>query len=131
MSRTKMDGVGYRVEARVSEVSVHAPAVLPDGLVTTEWRALEFSKGSNPAGVPVHYLGYDLTQFNLLPFESAVALAWTVVAQNQWKFLEIRIVQHAFHMETTVERGAVVDMEIGKPWGKAVPLVKQPDEVAR
>ena len=82
----------FQVEVRCTTVSQHMPVVLQDGLVTESWREVHFSKGMNPCGVPVE----DLGRFNtLMPYESALALAWTIIAQHRHSMgIQCRIVAY-------------------------------------
>lgn len=91
---------GYKVQARVQSY-VPERAVVINGpheqkiILTEDWRTVEFAEGFNPAGVPSCNSAVDnglLRQHYLLPHESAVALAYTLAAQNaQYTIGAVRI----------------------------------------
>ncbi len=96
--------VGYRVQTKVDRICLHNPCTLPDGIVTEDWRDVHFPKGQNPAGVPVPYgfKGYH----DLLTYEGATALAWTIIAQNPYKFgLQCRVVPITVETSYKLTRG--------------------------
>lgn len=89
---------GYRVEARNKDFSKLLPPVeLSDGFLGSEWRELRFQTGTNPAGIPL----WTNQKFlhDLLPFNAATALAWTVIAQHPFCKIECRLVK--FKLEHT------------------------------
>ncbi len=89
----------------------HNPTTLHDGIVTKDWRQVEFVKDSNPAGVPeVRQFLRQGNDHSLLTYESACALAWTILAQNPNAYcLECRLVEFECKMTYELERKALVD----------------------
>lgn len=99
----------YKVEVRDTIFSVHNPIILSDGehgetIVGPDWQEVRFNKGFNPAGVPLHKATHlEDCKRDILGYESALALAWTILAQNYYRFgLEARIV--AYELKTSWER---------------------------
>lgn len=89
---------GYKVEARNAHFSHERPLTLSDGILSGDWREVAFSQGFNPAGIPIDLFSQK-HQHGLLSYEGAMALAWTLVAQNRMWYVETRIVQYS--LETT------------------------------
>jgi hypothetical protein len=110
MSKGMSTEIGYRVEARDALFTHLNPAVLSDGVLTSEWREIRFEEGPNPAGIPREPFGRK-HDYGLLTYEGATALAWTLIAQNRLRSIEARLVQ--YQLETTYEyyRDGLVDME--------------------
>lgn len=105
--------IGYTVEARVQDIEGLAqnPQPLVDGrtILGHEWQQLHFEEGSNPYGVP----GRSRFDHNLgsprMPLKSAIALAWTIIAQNPHRSVECQIVRHKLTYTYSSERLGVVD----------------------
>lgn len=100
---------GYRVEARVRDVLHIRPVALSDGILTTEWREVVFEAGFNPAGIPTESHIRQRSRHELLSHEAAVALAWTIIAQQRHRDIECRLVQYRLETNYTLERKGVVD----------------------
>lgn len=125
--------VGYKVEARTIDLEGLPEVVrtLADGhtVLCAEWREVEFACGSNPAGVPCESRLLDGAEHGLLPYESAVALAWTVIAQNRHATIECRLVRHRLSYSYSIEREGYVDgVEIKFRWHRDIKVV---DDVAK
>lgn len=125
---------GYRVEVRDPHFSAHLnrPITLADGLVGPEWRTVEFERSLNPAGVPTSNGLHDLAQYGLLPYESALALAWTLVAQCKATLVvpECRVVRYSVRYSHAIYRDGVVDLpEIGGSIFSKPSLVKEGEPV--
>jgi hypothetical protein len=101
------DETGYRVEARHKWFSCAAPIMLDDGLLGPDWRQIHFSKGYNPAGIPEPPFGHKGSH-DLLTFEAAMALAWTIIAQNGRHGIECRLVQYHLVTKHTLTKQGVV-----------------------
>lgn len=118
--------IGYAVEARVIPGCFYPsqPPTLGDGVLTPEWRRVQFERGMNPAGVPGigHMMSAEVYQW--LPYESAVALAWTIIAQHRYS-VECRIVElsQTYSYENTFK--GVVDLPPIQHHLSRVPLVKE------
>lgn len=108
--------IGYVVEARVGVVSHEKPVRIQDGILTTEWRPVEFTKDFNPAGVPCHWEN-DMPGIGIkcdyLPYASAVALAWTLIAQQSYRGIEVRLAQYSLKYTYETKRDGVVDEPVG------------------
>lgn len=114
------DETGYKVEARHAWFSCAAPITLDDGLLGPGWRTIHFSKGYNPAGIPEPRFGHK-GEHELLTFEAATALAWTIIAQNGRHGIECRLVQYRLVTSHTLTKQGVVAGEI------KCDLTKQPE----
>ncbi len=104
--------VGYRVQVRCAKMIHSRPIQIADGIVSTEWRDVRFARGTNSAGVPVSRFDRK-DMHDLMGYEAAVALAWTVIAQHEWHFgLECRLM--AYRLETTYKltREGTVDNHV-------------------
>lgn len=105
---------GYTVEVRCEQIlDPSRPPQLHDGIVTTEWRTVSFDRSGNPAGVPgIDGLDGVFGMFGMtcLPYDSAVALAHTIIAQNPHRGLECRIVGHEQKYTYENKRLGAVDM---------------------
>ena len=128
MSKTDSKGAmtenGYKIEARVARFNCFNPVQLSDGLLGPEWREVQFERGNNPAGIPVEGFG-EKHNHRLLTYEGAMALAWTLVAQQRNCPIECRLV--AYKLETTwaLEVSGIVDMPpIENLWPDIAPLVR-------
>lgn len=80
----------YTVEAKVGFMDPVNPIRLTDGILTTQWRELSFPCGVDGAGVPAYFPPTGLIRMQL-PYASAVALAWTVLAQNRYGGISVRL----------------------------------------
>ncbi len=106
---------GYRIEARDTHVSHVRPAAIHDGILTGEWREIAPIISDNPAGVPsLDEYGDSGRKHNLMPYESAVALAWTLIAQNRWKSIECRLVKYKLETSYFLSREGIVENSIVK-----------------
>lgn len=108
------------MEARHKWFSCAAPIILCDGLLGPDWREIHFSKGHNPAGIPETPFGHKGAH-DLLTFEAAMALAWTVIAQNNRHGIECRLVQYRLVTSHTLTKQGVVTGAI------MCDLTKQPE----
>ena len=89
---------GYRIEAR----TLAGYVMLHDGPLMTDWRRVAFETGNNPCGVPqMRFSMFDL--FGLLPRNSAMALAWTLIAQHPFQFIEARLVPYRLETKCVCE----------------------------
>lgn len=114
--------VGYRVQVRCDKTCHSNPTELADGIVSTEWRDVSFRLGKNPAGIPQSIFDRKC-EHGLLTYEGAVALAWTILAQNEHRDLECRLV--AYNLETTFKltrQGVVEGLEIKSRWNRQLTL---------
>lgn len=101
---------GYRVEARHTEFIASNPIKLYDGILTSEWREITFQRGHNPCGIPEDAFSRK-GDHDLLSYNAAMALAWTLIAQQKHRMVECRLV--AYKLETTwkCEKVGLVVME--------------------
>lgn len=114
-SRGNGTDYGYAVEIRDKMFSKDRPITLQDGIVGPDWRRVSFIEANNPAGVPIdRYRHGELPKHGLMPYASAVALAYTIIAQNHREDyrIECRIVQYKVETSYTVERMGVTEDEI-------------------
>lgn len=110
ISQGTQNEIGYSVEVRCEKILPMAPIKLFDGFVTTEWRKVNFEQSNNSAGVPVNYLYSYKNHHGLLSYEGAVALAWTIIAQNEWAHrLEARVVSYKLTTTWEVNYQGIVD----------------------
>jgi hypothetical protein len=105
---------GFRVEARLIDIDgiPRSPSKLADGktILGYDWTELYFERSMNPAGVPTSSPVLDPGSSNdLLPLRSAIALAWTAVAQNQYLPMECRLVQHKLTYHWEIKRMGVAE----------------------
>lgn len=120
---------GYRVETRDTEFMLARPNQLADGPIGPEWREVTFVTGPNPTGVPTAD-----TDRRLLGYESALALAWTILAQLGWqgRGVECRLVRYRLETSYILHRVGVMDMETIRHWdGEEVAVVKEEAEALK
>lgn len=111
--------IGYRVEARVASILHQHPVVLSDGILTDQWREITFTDSASPSAVP--RCGRHAAHHDLMPLESARALAWTLVAQHRHCGVECRLVGYRLIVQWSLRRKGVVVEEIseGQPIAKS------------
>ncbi len=114
----------YRVEARVRNFFPENPVKLCDGILSTEWREVYFNNNPNPAGVPSTP---DSDMFGLLPYESATALAWTIIAQRPYASIECRLVQYQLAITHTLNKRGEVDEIIKEVGFRDIKIQEQKD----
>lgn len=106
------DEIGYRVQARNAHFNTATPVMLDDGLLGPDWREIHFSKGYNVAGIPDSLFGHK-GRHDLLAYETAVALAWTIIAQNPRQGIECRLAQYRLVTSFTLcKQGVLVGQTI-------------------
>ncbi len=119
---------GYRVEGRTKDLPcmANAPIKISSGqTLFSEWQEIDFTIG-NPAGVPL--VGDSMFPVGqserLMPYESATALAWTVLAQNPHRVIEMRIVRYTIKYTKTMQYDGFVDGSlISHSWFPDVKIV--------
>lgn len=93
MSKGISERQGYQVQVRDTAFNTHHPTRLPDGIIGPEWRDVRFEDDQNPAGVPSIQAPY-FSELQLLTYEGAMALGWTILAQNPYRTIEVRLTAH-------------------------------------
>ncbi len=102
--------IGYRIQIKDELFCTTDPVNLHDGIVGQEWRDFCPAICDNPAGVPSDTIFGQKTLHNLLLLESAIALAWTIIAQNKYKLgLRIRLIRYELRTTWELEREGIVD----------------------
>lgn len=99
---------GYRVEARDAAFAESNPIVFPDGILGSEFREIHFSKDYLEA-IPTHGFGLG-DRHDLLEAETAVALAWTIIAQHPLRQIECRLTKFKLTTTYNLEKAGIVDM---------------------
>ena len=117
---------GYRIEVRDTLFSTVRPIELHDGLVGPEWRECNPMSAVNPAGIPEDPPDWGhKSHHRLLRFDVALALAWTIIAQNHVRMgLECRIVKYKLETHYILERQGVVDERIDNQLIREVRRIK-------
>ena len=131
VSKGSSSEIGYRVEARCEIMSHLHPVTLLDGIVTKEWREVHFERGPNHYGVPSgadEWWRYG-HKHDLMPYESALAMAYTVLAQNATRGLELRLKQYTLETRHELTCNGVVDMKITGERYDAKLVVEEPPKV--
>ena len=108
----------FIVEARVNRMIHSRPVTIQDGVLTEKWREVHFQQSLDPAGVPG--LGSETPVFGLergLPYESAKALAYTLIAQHPFQFIECRLVAFKIEYEWKRTRLGLADRDIASDIG--------------
>jgi hypothetical protein len=124
---------GYRVEVRDKLFDTVRPIKIHDGFVGPEWRTVSFVQDFNPAGVPGFRFHPEATTYHhILPHNSALALAWTLLAQNDDNAyrLECRLVEYVLRTEWTLERKGAVEGVIRNEFRPAI-IPDEPDPEVR
>lgn len=99
--------IGYRVEARIKDLPTMAMSPIELGnrqILTHEFQEITFEESAR-YGVPLvgDYMFPVGASQRLMPYDSALALSWTIIAQNQHKPIECRIVQYRMKYNYTME----------------------------
>ena len=87
---------GYMLEAKVENFIRHRPVVIKDSfdgdiVLDTVWRNVTAFKAPPGMGVP---RDNREAEYFVYPYESAMALAWTLVAQNPHSSILVRLVPY-------------------------------------
>lgn len=110
---------GYKVEARVTTFTSSNPIVIGDQILSERWTDMRFPRTDIPAikkGVPGIFSLNVCDEY--FTFESALSLAWSIIAQNQYRSVECRIVQYKIVQTHEVTKEGAVSMPIIKEsWG--------------
>lgn len=109
---------GYRIEVRDTCFISQNPVRLHDGCVGPDWREWTPAEDFNPAGIPIESPRFSgQFQHSLLPYEGAMALAWTILAQNSLhRGLECRLVRYKLAQTWELTREGVVEGRVTNDW---------------
>lgn len=94
--------VGYRVEARTT--APNGPQDINGVILDGEWRTVPIGKAPPGFGVPVGWQGPHSEEQGLVPYETAMALAYWFCAGGGAYCVEVRLARYEIVYEFSVER---------------------------
>ena len=125
MSTGSQTAHGYLVEARVSEFFPAKPLVVNGQLLTKEWQEVSFAQSEDGNGVPALDIMLHPAKHDLLSYESAMSLAWSVMAHNPWSFVEVRIARYTVKVSYSIEKDGPIDMILTSMMERDAAIVKE------